>query len=390
MGRRIWVGAIVALLLVAAAGGGYVAYTHSEAYQISVARGRGDVWARLDAMGELFNRQDPGGTIPVFVELLSDEDSTIRGKAAEYLGFLGAKEAVTPLIAALAKQGPLGRGPFIEALGTIGDPRAVAPLVALLESADKDEARAVAQALARLGPEVVPALVKRLADPKPALRAAAATGLGRYAVEGDPSTMKETLAPAIAPLIPLLYDPVADVRAAAADAMGNIRDPKFLTSLMLALGDPDERVREIIARVISYYGDAAIALLPSAFQSTDEHVRLGAAEALGAIAEIGSYDPGQAGASYVKAARALLDEALSKRDLVAVAGAYGYYIRRGRPEAVPLLMAALEAHGHRRMANGLLNCGVQELHDAAIAWATAHGYTIETGTGPGEYKWGKQ
>ena len=164
--------------------------------------------------------------------------------------------------------------------------------------------------------------------------------------------------------------------------MGNIRDPKFLTSLILALGDPDDRVREVLARVISYYGDAAIAVLPSAFQSTDERVRLGAAETLGAIAEIGAYDQSRAGASYVKAARALLDEALARNDLVAGAGAFGYYIRQGRAEAVPFLTAALEAHGHRRMANGLLNCGLAALHDAAEAWAKAHGFTIETGPVP--------
>jgi len=91
----------------------------------------------------------------------------------------------------------------------------------------------------------------------------------------------------------------------------------------------------------------------------------------------------------VKAARAALDEALRRNDLVAGAGAFGYYITQGRAEAVAFLIAALEAHGHRRMANGLLNCGLPALHDAAAAWAKAHGFSIETGVGPGEYKWGK-
>jgi hypothetical protein len=85
----------------------------------------------------------------------------------------------------------------------------------------------------------------------------------------------------------------------------------------------------------------------------------------------------------------VLDDVLHRNDLVAGAGAFGYYITQGRSEAVPFLIAALEANGHRRMANGLLNCGLPALHDAATAWAKAHGFTIETGTGPGEYKWGK-
>jgi len=220
-------------------------------------------------MTALFNRQDPERVAPVFIELLGDEDATIRSEAAQDLGFMRARAAVEPLLAALPKQGPYERPTFIEALGAIGDPRAAPPLIALLDGAKDEEARAIAGALAKLGPQAVPAFVKRLSDAKPSVRAAAAAGLGWIALATDADMRKETLGPAIAPLIPLLYDPVAEVRATAADAMGNIRDPKFLTSLLLALGDPDDKVREVVARVVSYYGDAAIALLPPALQSTE-------------------------------------------------------------------------------------------------------------------------
>ncbi|MFI4997185.1 MAG: HEAT repeat domain-containing protein [Hyphomicrobiales bacterium] len=389
MMRRAIVSAVLAVALVAAGIGGFIAYRHSEFYEIRVANGAGEESLRLAAMTLLLNREDPDRVVPVFIKLLDDKAPTIRAKAAEDLGFMGAASAVEPLLAALPKQGPPERPTFIEALGAIGDPRAIAPLAAALDGAAEGEARSLTRALANLGPEVVPLLIKRLVDPRPSIRAAAAAGLGWFAIEARTQAKKEALAPAIAPLIPLLYDTIPTVRSSAADAMGDIRDPKFLTSLVLALGDPDDQVREVIGRAISYYGDAAIAVLPPAFQSSDPRTRLGAAEAFAAIADIGVYAPNRAGASYVKAAQAVLDEALERNDLIAGAGAFGYYITQGRPEAVPFLIAALQAYGHRRMANGLLNCGLVALHDAAASWASAHGFTIETGSGPGEYKWGK-
>jgi len=387
-GRGTIGGAFLALAVLGAFLLGYIAYSHSQAYQIGVARGHGPRQERLAAMTALFRRRDPENLVPLFVALLDDKDSAIGSKAAEYLGAMGAEAAVEPLIAALRKRGPADRTAFIEALGAIGDRRAVAPLAALLDGAGESEARSVGRALAKLGPEAVPVLVKRLSDPKPAVRAAAAAGLGWFALGPDGATRKDALGAAIAPLIPLLYDPVAEVRSSAADAMGNIHDPRFLASLMLALGDPDDAVREVMARVISSYGGAAMALLPSAFQSADVRIRLGAAAALADIAEAGARDPSRAAGSAVNAARGMLDEALRRNDLVAGAGAFGYYIRQGRPEAVPFLIAALQAGGHRRMADALLNCGLPALHDAAAAWAGAHGLPVETQSDPGEYRWG--
>jgi len=389
MERRTIGIAVLALLLLTGFIGGYVLYIRSEAYLIGVARGRGPVFDRTSAMTALFNKQDPERVVPVFIELLGDEDSTVRQKAAEDLGFMRAKAAVDPLIAALPKQSAYERKTFIEALGTISDARAAPVLLALLGNAKDEEAYTIAVALAKLGPDAVPALLEHLADPKWAVRSAVAAGLGWIGRDATPDLRREVVGPIVAPLIPLLYDPIPEVRSSAADAMGNIRDSKFLNSLLLALGDPDDKVQEVVARVVSYYGDAAIALLPPVFQSADPRVRLGAAEAYAAIAYIGVYDLSRSNASYVMAARAVLDEALQRKDLVAGAGAFGYYITQGRSEAVPFLKAALEAYGHRRMANGLLNCGLASLHDAAAAWAKAHGYSIETGIGPGEYKWGK-
>jgi hypothetical protein len=145
MGRKTIGGAVLALLLLGLFVGGYVLYSHSEAYQIGVARGHGDVSDRKAAMSDLLNRRDPEGVAPVFIALLGDRDAIIRAEAAEDLGFMRARGAVEALIVALAKQDPSGRSAFVEALGAIGDPRALAPLAALFDAAGQGEARATSR-----------------------------------------------------------------------------------------------------------------------------------------------------------------------------------------------------------------------------------------------------
>jgi HEAT repeat protein len=204
MGRRTIGIAILALILLTGCVGGYVLYIRSEAYLIGVARGHGPVFDRTTAMTALFNKRDPERVVPVFVELLGDEDATIREKAAEDLGFMRAKAAVEALIAALPKQGPSARKTFIEALGAIGDARAAPVLLALLGSTQDEEAYTIAVALAKLGPDAVPLLLEHLADPKWAVRAAAAAGLGWIGRDARPDLRREIVGPIVAPLIPLL------------------------------------------------------------------------------------------------------------------------------------------------------------------------------------------
>ncbi len=171
--------------------------------------------------------------------------------------------------------------------------------------------------------------------------------------------------------------------------MGNIRDPKFLPPLIAAIGARDETVREVQARVISYYGDAALAALAAPFQSPDVYVHMGAAEALEELNYVGEYDAVEKSEPFVSGAAALLDKAIARQDLAAGAGAFGYYVRQGDRRAVAFLTEALDTYGGERMATTLLNCGDDTLQDAAKSWATAHGYTTGTTSGQTDYKWGK-
>jgi HEAT repeat protein len=188
----------------------------------------------------------------------------------------------------------------------------------------------------------------------------------------------------------MLRDPDADVRGYVADAMGNIRDKRFLAPLVAVLAAQTDTDLEIFSRVISYYRDDAVAALLPPLQSSDVARRLTAAAALAEIADLPTYDIMSKGSSYVKAAGDALVQAMSRNDLAVGAGGYLYFIIAGRTAAIPFLVTALNTYGGTRMATALLNSGEKSLEDAAKAWAKDHGYQITTHEEPGKsrYRWG--
>lgn len=357
MRRKLIATGIVCVALIVAIASAVVMYRRSEGYLIGVAAGAGDTRDRLTAVEALYWRIHSDALVPLLIKMLSDPSPEISAGAAKYLGYSG-------------------------------DTRAVAPLLAMFDAAnDASEARRIAQTLPNFGPEIVPALTTRLSNPKPSIRAASAAALGWMASglftneKSDRAANRAAIErDAIEPLIPLLRDPVADVRISTADAMGNIYHSRFLVPLVAALPEQDENDREVFARVISYYREAAIAALLPVLQSASAKARLGAAQALGAITDMTTYDVTTIGSAYVQEAQAALDQARKRNDLAAGAGAFGYYIRQGDRDGVPFLTASLDAYGHERMASALLNSGEPTLEDAAKRWAAAHGFTTHTVT----------
>jgi len=105
------------------------------------------------------------------------------------------------------------------------------------------------------------------------VRAAAARALGGIK---DPR--------AVEPLIAALKDEDSDVRKAAARALGEIKDPRAVEPLIAALEDEELRVRAAAAEALGQIGDArAVAPLIAALKDTDKYVRKAATEALGKI-----------------------------------------------------------------------------------------------------------
>ncbi|MEL6272393.1 MAG: HEAT repeat domain-containing protein [Chloroflexota bacterium] len=83
-----------------------------------------------------------------------NEDTIVRGRAAQMLGKMRDSRAVTPLISALQAKGYQTPIHAAQALGHIGDKRAIVPLIKLRNQNENEGAqKAASAALVKLGYE---------------------------------------------------------------------------------------------------------------------------------------------------------------------------------------------------------------------------------------------
>jgi HEAT repeat protein len=340
------------------------------------------------------------------IAALKDENMEARRYAAEALGRIGDARAIDPLIAALEYDdgfnpssatlalvsfGSSAVDPLItalehenggvrmratQALGMIGDIRAIPHLIAVLEELGKVytdpmwyETSGIGaeaeEALVKMGgnPETVESLIGVLQDGDRLERMAAARILGQI---GDRR--------AVEPLVTALEDEDEWVRVRAAEALAEFGDTRAVDTLIAALGHEHTSVRESAAEGLGKIGDAhAVDALVAALGDDDPHVRRIVARTLQRIGSPGT-DP--------------LIAALKEERLDVVAQAYLFFLMRGVPGTEATLIKALERYGTKEMALDLLNCGNDQLEDAARAWATRHGYEIVVTPGSGGVSWG--
>lgn len=91
------------------------------------------------------------------------DDRDVRINAALALGHLGDRQALEPLLQALATDDLTVRWYVIDALGLLADPRAITPLIAALAHPDIDMRKAAWRALAAIGEPAVAPLLAALA-----------------------------------------------------------------------------------------------------------------------------------------------------------------------------------------------------------------------------------
>ncbi len=221
--------------------------------------------------------------IPALIHHLSDPNEHVRTVAASTLGRLRATNAL-PQIARLANDpSELVRLALAEALGEIGDPApsAATPTGRTRGRRGTWRLRGRTQAVSLADPVAIalPALRTALADSAAAVRAQAASSLGRL---GAPARA------AIPDLTGLLADPDETVRGRAAEGLGRVgaADPQTVPSLVALLEDPSPDIRAAAARALGAIGGtaaAAVQALAPLLQDRDEEVRKGAADAVGRI-----------------------------------------------------------------------------------------------------------
>ncbi len=189
--------------------------------------------AALNAL--LGTRAIRAAAVPKLAALLTDKNPATRERAARALGRVGP-EAAGALPALLAATRAAGGTPaFADAVAQIG-PAVLPALLDALQKGRPDDSAWILRALRGFGPPAVPVLSEALKHTNPAIRAAAAGTLG---------SMGREAADAVNPLFVLTEDASPKVQAAALRALVALRaDSSRLKPVLqtaLACQHPDVR-----------------------------------------------------------------------------------------------------------------------------------------------------
>ncbi len=226
-----------------------------------------------EALGALKN---PRAVEPL-TALLGDEESGVRWKAAEALGQMG-QAAVEPLTRSLSDPNVDVRWMAATALGDIGDPRAIDPLLEALEDEDTYVRSRAALALGKIGEPARDTLIAALRSETENVRWGAALALGSVGGES-----------VIEALIRALDDTSPHVRNRAIGALDEIGDP-VIPHLIRGFATCTQVGCRSIAEAFGGIGRAAIEPLTRALRDERWEVRAGAAESLGEIGDPAAVD----------------------------------------------------------------------------------------------------
>lgn len=232
--------------------------------------------------------------VEAFIQALKDDDGYVRQEAAEFLervagksildaeefkgaGSLGEmvnKRAVEPLIQALKDDDRLVRSKAADALGMIGDRRAVDHLIKALKDEDNYVRRKASEVLDKLGWKPGNDIEK-----------------ANYLIAKKQwDELVKVGKPAVEPLTRALEDKKKDVREAAVEALGKIKDKRAVKSLTQALMDEDEDVRKVVTKTLEERGESWLEPLVQALMDEDEDARQEAAKTLGKIGDTRAAD----------------------------------------------------------------------------------------------------
>jgi HEAT repeat protein len=211
---------------------------------------------------------------------LKNKDPTVQYDAAEALGDIGDKRAVEPLATALCNGEYSGvRWKAAEALSKIGPP-AVEALIGALRNADDDVRWKAAIALGEIGDiRAVDPLILLLCDEDRFVKSHAALALGAL---GEP---------AVSPLLRALSEGDGNLRWGAAIALGKIRDPRAIEPLIQALADKYENVRAESASSLASIGKPALGPLIRFLKFSDGPLRLEVVNTLGELHDTDAIQP---------------------------------------------------------------------------------------------------
>ncbi len=209
------------------------------------------------------------------VELLVDSTASRvpwrRALAIRTLGWAGAEEAVPLLIERAGDRSSYVREAAVRALGRVGDPQALPLLGELFRVPGRVPPGAVYDALVSFGAAAEPTFAGALRSEYDSVRVASCYGVAAVS----------ELEQARAELTPLLADPQAPVRAAAAEALGQVGGGRLPDGLARASRDEVATVRVAATRALAVYDDPlAVELALNALLDPDRDTAVTAGESL--------------------------------------------------------------------------------------------------------------
>ncbi|MFX0134163.1 MAG: HEAT repeat domain-containing protein, partial [Candidatus Hodarchaeota archaeon] len=250
-------------------------------------------------LGELGDKK----AVKPLIHCLKDKNVMVRYETAEALGKLADKEAIEPLIHALNDEVDIVRRYVTKSLIKIGDERAIDPLIKSLKDKNVYVRRNAAEALGKIGTtKIIDPLIQIMKDRNEDnfLRRNSAEALQKngwkprsneekivyFITKKSWDELKKLGKLAVELLILDLQCEDSNVRHEAAIALGNIGDNTAVSPLIQTINDEDSRVRQEVATALGNIGDnEAVGPLIQALKDEDNKVRREAAIALGNIGD---------------------------------------------------------------------------------------------------------
>ncbi|GAB4332119.1 MAG: hypothetical protein Kow0099_03840 [Candidatus Abyssubacteria bacterium] len=218
-------------------------------------------------LGQLGSRESAGALLAALKE---DPEVKVKAAAAEALGMLADSKSVDTLLAYFDTADVTLRNSVVRAIIRLADDRTIDGIASYLKHEDSKVRVLAANTLGRAGNRLATRyLVKSLTDESFAVREAVVKALGDL---GDPSVSEMLVAvlddirypklwvvdtlgkagnvAATPALIKKLDDPSPEIREAAAEALGKLRSEQAVPALINALEDPDPGVRTTVANTL--------------------------------------------------------------------------------------------------------------------------------------------
>ena len=223
--------------------------------------------------------------------------------AAEVLAAIGGRGIDALLLAARASS-PRTREAALHGLGKAADPRRVAVVRELLADADKavrDRASALLPAVVK-DDEAMAHILGQLDSPDPSRRQWAVYKLMEWKASGGWPPINRTQDGRAPQIIRMLEDREADVREAAASALGQLADARAAAPLIEAARDESPAVRRAVAWALNALANhrkltgeetrrRAIAAAMALLADADESTRCSAAHILGGLEAQAAVEP---------------------------------------------------------------------------------------------------